>query len=142
MSSSSAGKARKKPEALALQNFNQRVLRIVRNIPRGKVLTYGQVAALAGVPRASRIVGGILYRQGPLSRLPWQRVLNSHGMISTYRIGFGEEQRRLLEREGIRFDASGAMELGMHQWWPSNRILKSLEISEDLARSLNLRMDF
>ena len=71
--------------------FQQRVLEIVRAIPRGHVLTYGQVAALADTPRAARQVGRILYASG--RTVPWQRVINSYGGLSTYKVGSGELQR-------------------------------------------------
>jgi methylated-DNA-protein-cysteine methyltransferase related protein len=109
-------------------NFRERVLAIVRRIPRGKVLTYGQVAILAGVPRAARIVGGILFSLGPRSRLPWQRVINFRGGISTYRVGSGDRQRELLEREGLRFDRRGCVDLKTSQWVPNRRTLVALGV--------------
>jgi len=92
---------------------------IVRMIPRGKILSYGQVATIAGSPRASRIVGGVLHRQGPFSGIPWQRVINSQGKISTYRVGFGERQKALLEKEGVKFRRDGSVDLKKFQWWPT-----------------------
>lgn len=113
--------------------FRLRVLQIIRSIPRGKVLTYGQVATLAGVPRAARIVGGILFHEGIEKKLPWQRVLNAQGGLSTYRVGSGREQKRLLEAEGITFNRRGRMDLKEHQWVPSLRDLKKWKISEETA---------
>lgn len=113
--------------------FRLRVLQIIQSIPRGKVLTYGQVATLAGVPRAARIVGGILYIEGVEKKLPWQRVLNAQGGLSTYRVGSGREQKRLLEAEGITFNRRGRMDLKEHQWVPSLRDLKKWKISEETA---------
>lgn len=112
----------------AEENFRDRVLKIVRRIPKGKVLTYGQVAILAGVPRAARIVGGILFSLGPRSRLPWQRVINFKGGISTYRVGSGDRQKELLEREGFRFDRKGHIVLKQHQWVPSRKALIALGV--------------
>lgn len=114
------------------ENFRDRVLAIVRRIPRGKVLTYGQVAILAGVPRAARIVGGILFQLGPENRLPWQRVLNAQGGLSTYRVGFGERQKTLLKQEGLRFNSRDHIDLKRHQWFPSERTLKKLGVWGDL----------
>ncbi|HKX12957.1 MAG TPA: MGMT family protein [bacterium] len=139
MSSSGAGKAKKNK---ALQSFNDKVLKIVRRIPRGKLLTYGQVAAMAGSPRAARIVGGILFRLGPGSRMPWQRVVNSQGGISTFRIGSGERQVALLRGEGIRFNRAGRINLKLYQWVPSPRILKQFEVKDELAILLNFRPEF
>src|SRR5262245_58115068 len=110
------------------ENFRDRVLAIVRRIPRGKVLTYGQVAILAGVPRAARMVGGILCQMGPGSRVPWQRVLNAQGGLSTYRVGFGEKQKTLLKQEGLRFNRKGHVALKRYQWFPRERTLEKLGV--------------
>lgn len=139
MSSFGAGKAKKNE---ALQSFHDKVLKIVRRIPRGKLLSYGQVAAMAGSPRAARIVGGILFRLGPESEVPWQRVVNSQGGISTFRIGSGERQVALLRGEGIRFNRAGRINLKLYQWVPSTRILKEFEVKDELAILLNFRPDF
>jgi len=79
--------------------IQQRVLEIVRAIPPGSLLTYGQVAALADTPRAARQVGRILYFYG--ERVPWQRVINHYGGLSTYKVGSGERQRVLLEKRAF-----------------------------------------
>jgi methylated-DNA-protein-cysteine methyltransferase-like protein len=113
-------------------NFRDRVLAIVRRIPRGKVLTYGQVAILAGVPRAARIAGGILFSLGPDSRLPWQRVINFKGGLSTYRVGSGERQKVLLRKEGLHFDRKGHVDLKKHQWVPSQKTLVTLGVFGEL----------
>ena len=76
---------------------------MVAQIPNGRVATYGQIAALAGMPRHARVVGRTLGNLPKGTRLPWHRVLNAAGRISR-RGGSGEtEQRRRLEREGIEF---------------------------------------
>lgn len=62
-------------------NFYQRVYRIVKTIPRGQVMTYGQIAAMISSPRAARVVGFAM-RAAIDKEIPWQRVINSHGMIS------------------------------------------------------------
>jgi methylated-DNA-protein-cysteine methyltransferase-like protein len=95
------------------------VYRLVAQIPKGKVVTYGQVAALLGAPRAARAVGTALrYLPRPLSRtVPWQRVLNASGGISfrgdVIRV---EEQRWLLENEGIEFNRHGKVNLKKYRW--------------------------
>lgn len=92
----------------------ERIRRVVKRIPRGKVMTYGDVAAAAGMPRAARTVG---YAMRALGReVPWQRVLGrksartAHVTIRDPRSK--AEQRSLLEREGVRFDARGGVNLG------------------------------
>lgn len=79
------------------------IVLVIRQIPRGKVATYGQVAAAAGYPRYHRQVAQVLGRVG--RALPWHRVLGSGGQIKT-RLDGGLEQRLLLEMEGVRFRGS------------------------------------
>lgn len=87
--------------------FRQRVLELIAQIPSGKVATYGQIALLADHPRAARQVGGVLHGllAAEAKRIPWHRVINAQGGISTYKVGTGELQRALLESEGVQFDA-------------------------------------
>jgi methylated-DNA-protein-cysteine methyltransferase-like protein len=98
------------------KSLRERVLYWVAQIPPGRVATYGQIAALAGHPRAPRQVGMILHGLKDASALPWFRVLNRSGGISTWRLGFGELQQRLLEAEGIEFDDLGCCDLSRYQW--------------------------
>lgn len=87
------------------ENFFEAVYVAVRTIPRGRVATYGQVAAWLGVPRGARAVGWALRVLDPAREpgVPWQRVVGAGGRISP-RAGVGPElQRRLLRREGVRF---------------------------------------
>jgi methylated-DNA-protein-cysteine methyltransferase-like protein len=95
------------------------VYRIVSQIPKGKVVTYGQVAALLGAPRAARAVGTALrHLPRPLTHtVPWQRVINASGGISLRGdIVRVEEQRWLLENEGVEFDRSGKVNLKRYRW--------------------------
>ena len=95
--------------------FRENVLAIVKQIPKGQVATYGQVALLAGHPSAARQVGMILNGLKE-SELPWHRVINAKGGISTYRVGFGDLQLKLLETEGVKFSAKGFCDLETYQW--------------------------
>lgn len=95
----------------------QRVHAVVRRIPRGRVATYGQVAALAGLPGAARQVGYALHALPAHSSVPWHRVLSARGVISLPG-GTGLEQRMRLEAEGIRFDTRGRVPLAEVQWCP------------------------
>ena len=94
------------------------VLELVVEIPVGKVATYGQIALLVGQPRAARRVGGVLYRlsAAEAERIPWQRVVNAQGGISTYKVGVGELQRALLASEGVVFDAQGRCDLAYYRF--------------------------
>ncbi|MFL5612254.1 MAG: MGMT family protein [Gemmatimonadaceae bacterium] len=96
------------------------IIAVVRRIPHGRVATYGQVAALAGLPRQPRLVGYALHALPGATAVPWHRVINSRGMISTRSNGDGSlSQRLLLEREGVSFDARGRVQLDRFQWRPS-----------------------
>lgn len=80
--------------------FADEVYKIVSNIPIGKVMTYGQIAALCGRPLAARIVGGIAHN-GP-EDLPWQRVVKQGGFLAEGFPGGVEGHRQVLEAEGIK----------------------------------------
>jgi methylated-DNA-protein-cysteine methyltransferase-like protein len=97
---------------------------VVKRIPRGKVATYGQVAALANLPRQARLVGYALNLLPAGSAIPWHRVVNSKGAISPRSIDMGHEQMQaqLLAREGVRLTA-GIIALDTHQWRPRLRII-------------------
>src|SRR5262245_27484688 len=98
--------------------FYRLVYRLVRRVPRGRVVTYGQVAAILGQPRGARAVGMALGAlRGPLLHLvPWHRVINAAGRCS-HRHGDGDDvQRRRLEREGVRFDSPGRVDLRRVRW--------------------------
>jgi methylated-DNA-protein-cysteine methyltransferase related protein len=107
------------------QAFRERVLELIGKIPVGLVMTYGQLAEVAGMPRHARAVGDILHG------LPWWRVINASGKISTYKVGTGELQRGLLEREGVEFDANGKIKLEAYRWKieveESERLLEDLD---------------
>lgn len=91
----------------------------VRRIPRGRVATYGQIARVAGLPHHARQVGYSLHALPPDSKVPWQRVINARGEISLRaRPECEQEQRALLEAEGVAFDASGRVDLKRFQWKP------------------------
>jgi methylated-DNA-protein-cysteine methyltransferase-like protein len=97
----------------------QRLYAVVSRIPRGRVATYGQVAALAGLPRHARLVGYALSRLSAVSGVPWHRVVNAKGQVSlrANALGYDELQAQLLRREGTRM-VQGAIPLEKHQWRP------------------------
>ena len=96
-------------------SFQQRIWQIVAAIPYGHVATYGDVARLAGSPRAARQVGGVLSRLPEGTTLPWHRVVNRHGTISLQ----GDRlfrQRDALEAEGIEVSDDGQLDLAICRW--------------------------
>ena len=100
----------------------QRIYAIVRRIPRGRIATYGQVAELAGLGGHARQVGYALHSLDAGDGIPWHRVLNAQGRVSPRSEPGGDRvQRALLEREGVRFDASGRTDLARFAWRPRSR---------------------
>jgi methylated-DNA-protein-cysteine methyltransferase-like protein len=101
------------------------ILAAVRQIPRGRVSSYGQIAAVAGLPRRARLVGTVLRTHPNTRGLPWHRVINSGGRIS-FPSGSDAHarQRKLLEREGIVFIGE---RVNMKKFgWPRNDNLDEL----------------
>jgi methylated-DNA-protein-cysteine methyltransferase-like protein len=96
-----------------------KIYAVVSRIPKGRVATYGQVAALAGRPRQARLVGYALHTLPADSDVPWHRVVNAAGRISPRgnALGHDELQAHLLRREGVRFVA-GAIPLARFRWQP------------------------
>jgi methylated-DNA-protein-cysteine methyltransferase-like protein len=87
------------------QGFFERVYQIVKQIPKGNVMTYSQIARQLQSPRSARIVGWALHINPNPSEIPCHRVINSKGMISSgFVFGGPMEQRKMLEDEGIVFD--------------------------------------
>lgn len=95
---------------------DQRIWQVVAQIPCGRVATYGQVAALAGLPRGARRVGRAMAQLPAGSALPWHRVINAAGRSAIAGAG-GVRQRRLLRVEGVVF-LNGKVDLGRWQWCP------------------------
>lgn len=102
-----------------MQTFTEEVIRIIREIPEQRVMTYGQIAAYAGNKRAARQVSRILHSMSSKHALPWHRVINQKGEISLQ----GSEQRELLEMEGVHFQLDGKIDLAVYQWEPPDSFL-------------------
>lgn len=99
------------------KGFFERVYNIVKKIPRGKVATYGQIATMLGEPRKAKIVGWALHSNPYKGLVPCHRVVNRHGELSgAFAFGGSDVQRRLLEEEGIEFNAEGKIELRRFLW--------------------------
>jgi methylated-DNA-protein-cysteine methyltransferase-like protein len=98
----------------------ERIYAVIRRIPLGRVATYGQVAALAGIPLRARQVGYALHSLPSGKPVPWHRVINAQGRISA-RAGTDGDiiQLAVLKREGIRFDTTGRVNLSVFQWRPA-----------------------
>ncbi len=100
-----------------MPGFFKRVYRVVRQVPPGKITSYGAIARILGHPRAARTVGWALHSLPEGSDVPWHRVINSQGRISiSRREHSGALQRALLEAEGVEFDADGTVDWDRFGW--------------------------
>lgn len=97
-------------------NTYEKIYAIIKKIPRGRVATYGQIAALVGIPRQARRIGYALSALDEHAGVPWQRVINSKGEISER--PFADLQQSLLKKEGIVFSKEGRVDLTRFQWKP------------------------
>ena len=121
------------PDSSPNRRFFVRVYAVVRTIPRGKVLTYGQIATLLGSPYMARQVGWAMH--GCPKGLPWQRVVGAGGKILLNSLSVGEgalKQRRLLELEGVRF-AGQRIDMAAHQFVPST--MKQMKEKKPASRN-------
>jgi methylated-DNA-protein-cysteine methyltransferase related protein len=94
-----------------------RIYDLVRQIPKGRVATYGQIATMAGIPGHARQVGYALHSLPEFSDVPWHRVINHQGRISL--VHSASLQRTLLEAEGVVFDGYDTIDLCEYQWHQS-----------------------
>ncbi|ATF16560.1 cysteine methyltransferase [Brevibacillus brevis X23] len=101
-----------------MTEFTQRALNIIAGIPAGHVMTYGQIAALAGSPRAARQIVRILHSMSKKHQLPWHRVINAQGKIGLQDLDSFTLQKMVLESEGIVVSAAGEIELERYQFHP------------------------
>lgn len=99
-----------------IPSFTEEAFGLIRAIPQGRVATYGGIAAMAGSPRGARQVVRILHACSEKENLPWWRVVNRAGRIAL-KPGYGyEEQRDLLEAEGVEFSATDRIDLSRFGW--------------------------
>jgi methylated-DNA-protein-cysteine methyltransferase-like protein len=98
-------------------DFRQQVEALVAQIPKGRFMTYGQIAALCGNARAARIVGGIAHFGNP--DLPWQRVVNRKGGLASGYYGGRKGQKQILETEGVQVDDDYTVNIKELVWWPN-----------------------
>ena len=100
-----------------MSKFKDRVIESVRSIPKGKVASYGQIAAIVGVPRAALQVGWVLHESGEDGETPWWRVINRRGFISTKCEEHNKNvQKELLERDGVVVDRNLKVDMKLFRW--------------------------
>jgi methylated-DNA-protein-cysteine methyltransferase-like protein len=100
------------------KKFREEVYAIVAQIPKGRVMTYGQLAALAGHPYAARVVGGIAHWGDP--DLPWQRVVKKSGSLAEGYPGGLSGHKQVLESEGVSVTDDYRVDVEELLWWPPN----------------------
>lgn len=98
-------------------DYRERVFRVVRSIPRGRVMTYGQIAEILGEGYTARTVGFVMHSSN--DKTPWHRVINAQGGCSTRGLVLPhDKQQRMLEAEGVSFNERGRCELQTYLWIP------------------------
>ncbi|MCM3740542.1 MGMT family protein [Oceanobacillus luteolus] len=103
--------------------FTEKVIQVIKKIPEGKVMTYGQIAKLSGHPKAARQVARILHSMSKKHHLPWHRVINAKGQIAIQDEATYYEQMMSLQAEGVEVDASGRVDLEKYRVnWQSDYI--------------------
>lgn len=102
-----------------MSGFFQQVYRLVRQIPPGRVTSYGAIARMLGNPHAARTVGWALHSLPAGSGVPWHRVINSQGRISLGPYEGGDLQRAMLEAEGVEFGPDGRVDWERFGWQES-----------------------
>ena len=103
---------------IAEEPYKQKVYDLVKRIPKGRVMTYGQIASVLGEGYTPRTVGFVMHG-ADTDHVPWQRVINSQGACSTGKMTVPVNlQQKMLEDEGIVFSAHGKCDLGEYLWHP------------------------
>ncbi|HEY7544831.1 MAG TPA: MGMT family protein [Blastocatellia bacterium] len=121
---SRAQREKKKTGSEGYNRVFEQIYRRVLRIPRGRVMTYGQIARLLGDRYSARLVGWAMHATPQDERnIPWHRVVNSRGGISTGRVILHQPdlQRLMLEAEGVVFNDRGFCDLSVYQWSPRQR---------------------
>ena len=102
-------------------DFSRKVYQVTRQIPSGKVVTYGQIAAKLGKPKAARAVGNILHHNPDPKNIPCYRVVNCKGRLAPgFGFGGSREQKIKLAKEGINFKDKRHVDLEKHRWQSSS----------------------
>lgn len=115
--------------------FKQKVLETVKTVPPGKVVSYGQVALMVGVPRAAQAVGQVLHSSG--EDVPWWRVINNAGRISTTCLEHSAVmQRKLLIKDGVKVTKKLKIDIEKYRYRPSPNILKKLKLSDEYVEKI------
>src|SRR3989344_6195801 len=117
--------------------FKQKIIEICKLIPHGKVVSYGQVALMAGLPKAAQAVGQVLRQledtpEKSQHTIPWQRIVNNAGRVSIKGCKYHNApmQKALLEKEGVKVNKDLTFDIEYYRWRPDPKILNKLELDE------------
>lgn len=101
-----------------VERFTEMVMEIIKSIPSGKVMSYGEIARVAGKPRGARQVVRILHAMSKKHKLPWHRVINSRGEIGIQDEELFFTQKSLLEGEGVQFKGKSTIDMEKYRYHP------------------------
>lgn len=121
-----------------MSEFKDKIIHVIRWVPRGKVISYGQIAIYIGVPRAARQVGWTMGKFGGKVDIPWWRVVNNAGRISIRGSLYNDKslQRKLLETEGIEISDDYTFDIDMYRFYPTMELLKEIELDKEYLHML------
>lgn len=116
--------------------FKDRVITIIRSVPEGKVVSYGQVALYAGLPRTAREVGWIL--RGSKEDMPWWRVINNKGIISIEGNWQADKrtQKQLLEAEGVEVSDQMEVDIEKYRFIADEEQLKAFQLEPEYIQKI------
>ncbi len=123
-------------EISVMSDFKDKVIRVVGSIPKGKVVSYGQVASYIGLPRAAREVGWVMSEVGELT--PWWRVVNNKGYISIRGTMSADKERQasLLIMEGVPVDEEFKLPIEEYRFRPTKAELKDFQLEDSYIHTL------
>ena len=132
------GQTGQSPKPKEMTKLQEVVLRVVRLIPPGKVLSYGQVAAYIGAPRSARQVGWAMRSLEGTPDFPWWRVLNNSGQITIKGNQFStaQLQKELLQAEGVKVDDKFQLDMSHYRFRPTAAWLRALQLDHDYIQAV------
>lgn len=122
-----------------MSRFKDAVIQVVQSVPKGTVVSYGQVAAYVGVPRGARQVGWILRSMEETIDIPWWRVINNAGRISIKGNKYNDArmQRKLLESEGVEIYEDYTLAIEKYRFIADDKLLKKFQLDDEYIDTLH-----
>ena len=126
-----------------MSKFSEGVIQIVNMIPKGKVVSYGQIALYLGMPRAAREVGWVLNKLESGTQTPWWRVVNNKGYLSIKGSEYtAQDQRELLVREGIEVGEDFTFDIEKYRFVPNEKVIKKLQIDSSYLDMIGSKIPY